>query len=218
MLELENMQNDNINMHEAVKKIKCLKPLEKLIIKGKDSQTVNPTEESKMLQNILERLSTKICNLQEPYQQHKWQYPSLQDEIQKLIAKMKLSKTPEYNLILVEHIKCAPKTKHWWITEIYNTMEETGDTPRQVTHGVLKPLQKPSKVKGSSLNLRLIIFLSCLHKIFVACNINRIKDRLHAEIPPLQAASRPNWSKIEHTFTSKLIIERTITTKNKLVH
>ena len=63
MLELENMQNDNINMHEAVKKIKCLKPPEKLIIKGKDGQTVNPTEESKMLQNILERLSTKICNL-----------------------------------------------------------------------------------------------------------------------------------------------------------
>ena len=39
-------------------------------------------------------------------------------------------------------------------------MAETGDTPKEVTYGILKPLQKPNKVKGLSSNLRPIIYRS----------------------------------------------------------
>ena len=41
---------------------------------------------------------------------------------------------------------------------------------------------------------------------------------MEAEIPPLQAAYRPNRSTTEHVFTSKLIIERTIKARNESAH
>ena len=97
-------------------------------------------------------------------------------------------------------------------------MAETGNIQKEVTYGILKPLQKPNKVKGLPSNLRPIIPLSSLRKILAACIPNRIKDRLKVEIPPSQAAYRPNRSTAEHVFTSKLIIERTITARNESAH
>ena len=47
--ELENMKNDNTKMHEAVKKIKRLRPPQKLLIKRKNSLIVNPAEQSKII-------------------------------------------------------------------------------------------------------------------------------------------------------------------------
>ena len=73
-------------------------------------------------------------------------------------------------------------------------MAETGNIQKEVTHGILKPLEKPNKAKGSPSNLRPIILLSSLRKILAACITNRIKDRLKAEIPLLQAAYRPTYS------------------------
>ena len=80
-------------------------------------------------------------------------------------------------------------------------MVETGDTPREITYGILKPLEKQNNVKGLPSNLVPIIIFSSLRKIFAACIINRIKDRLDAEIPPSQAACRPNRSTTEYIFT-----------------
>ena len=90
--------------------------------------------------------------------------------------------------------------------------------PKEVTSDILKPLQKLNKAKGLPSNLRPIILLSSLRKILAACITNKIKDRLEAEIPPSQAAYRPNRSTTEHVFTSKLIIERTITARNESAH
>ena len=67
-------------------------------------------------------------------------------------------------------------------------MAETGDIPKEVTYGILKPLQKPNKAKDPPSNLRPIILLSTLSKILAAYTTNRIKYRLEAEIPPSQAA------------------------------
>lgn len=49
------------------------------------------------------------------------------------IAKMKPSKSPGCDEISIELIKHAPKTIHEQIAEIYNTMPETGETPREIT-------------------------------------------------------------------------------------
>ena len=97
-------------------------------------------------------------------------------------------------------------------------MAETGGIPKEVMHGILKPLQKPHKTKDPPSNLRPIILLFSLRKILAACITNRIKDRLEAEIPPSQAAYRLNISTTEHVFTSKLIIEKTNTARNESAH
>ena len=48
-VELANMQNDNTKMYEAVKKIKRLRPSQKLLIKGKNGLIANPAERSKII-------------------------------------------------------------------------------------------------------------------------------------------------------------------------
>ena len=75
MCELENMQNDNTNIYEAVKKIKRQKPPQRLLIKRRDGLTANPTEKSKIVAKYLKKTFYK--NMQ-PYHQHKWQYSLLQ--------------------------------------------------------------------------------------------------------------------------------------------
>ena len=86
------------------------------------------------------------------------------DEIRKVIVKKKTNKSLRCDEISVELTKYAPETIHEQIAEIYNTMTETDDTPREITHGILKPLHKPNKVKAPPSNLRTIILFSSLHK------------------------------------------------------
>ena len=78
---------------------------------------------------------------------------------------MKPNESAGCDEIPVELIKYAPDKIHEQIAKIYNNMAETGDIPKEVTYGILKPLQKPNKAKGPPSNLRPIILLSSLRKI-----------------------------------------------------
>jgi len=96
-------------------------------------------------------------------------------------------------------------------------MAETNDIPKEITYGILKPLQKPGKAKGPPSNLRPIILLSSLRKILAACIIhekNERKDRLRNTT----FASSLQRSTTEHVFACKLTIERTISARNETVH
>ena len=85
-------------------------------------------------------------------------------------------------------------------------MAETGNIQKEVTYGILKPPQKPNKAKGPPSNLRPIILLSSLRKLLAACIPNRIKDRLKVEIPPSQAAYKPNRSATARNESAHLIM------------
>ena len=67
--ELENLQNDNTKMYEAVKKIKHLRPPQKLLIKGKNGLTANPAEQSKIIAD-LKRRPIKINNQEQSYRRN----------------------------------------------------------------------------------------------------------------------------------------------------
>ena len=95
---------------------------------------------------------------------------------------------------------------HEQIGKIYNSMAETGNIQKEVTYGILKPPQKPNKAKGPPSNLRPIILLSSLRKLLAASIPNRIKDRLKVEIPPSQAAYRPNRSTTARNEPAHLIM------------
>ena len=68
--ELENLQNDNTKMYEAVKKIKHLRPPQKRLIKGKNGLTANTAEQIRLLRNILKRCSIKINNQEPSYHRY----------------------------------------------------------------------------------------------------------------------------------------------------
>ena len=48
--------------------------------------------------------------------------------------------------------------------------------------------------------------------------MERIGERIDNEIPPTQAAYRKGRSTTEHVFSTKLVIERTITSRNETVY
>ena len=86
MFELENMQNDNSNMYEVVKKSNAKNIYLRLLIKGKDGLTANPTEKRKTFY----RNTQPIRNI--PPTQMAITFTV--DEIWKLIAKVKPNKSP----------------------------------------------------------------------------------------------------------------------------
>ena len=87
-----------------------------------------------------------------------------------------------------------------------------------MTQGLLCAIQKPGKTKGPPQNLRPIILLSVIRKILAVCMMKRIGEKIDGEIPPSQAAYRKGRSTTEHVFSTKLVIERTLTSMNETVY
>ena len=172
---LENMQNDNTKIYEAVKNIKRLRPPQKLLIKGKNGLTSNPAEQSKIIAGFFKETFYENKQPRIIIPPTRMKIPFTTNEIRKAIATIKPRKGAGCDEIPVELIKYAPDKIHEQIAKIYN-MAETGDIPKEVTYSILKPLQKPNKAKGPPSNLRPIIILSSLRKILTACITNRIKD------------------------------------------
>lgn len=109
--------------------------------------------------------------------------PFTSAEIRKAVFKIKSGKIPGCDGIQIELIKNAPTKILEVIADIYNNLAETGDCPKEITYGLLRPLQKPGKPKGPVSNLRPIILLPILRKILAACIMVRIKTKLSNEIP-----------------------------------
>ena len=154
----------------------------KCIKRQKRSNTsANSTEQSKI---VAEYFKKTFCKNKQPIRPipQTQMTPFTVDKIPKIIAKMQPKKSLGCDEIPFELTKYAPETINEQIAEINNTMVETGDTPKEITYGILKPVQKSNKAKDPASNLRLIILLSSFRKIFAACIISRIKDRLDAEI------------------------------------
>ena len=139
-------------------------------------------------------------------------------EKRKAVWTLKNSKSPGMDQINVELIKYSPEVVYEKIAAIYNDIADTGKHPNEITHGILRALQKPGKPKGPTSNLRPIILLSVLRKILVVCIMKNINSRLDSAIPMSQAAYRKNRSTTEHVFTTKLIIDRTISSTDETVY
>ena len=216
---LEDLENipDNNKMYEAVKRLQKLKPPQQLLIKGEDGLTVNQTKQVKIIAKYFKETFFKNAEPMPNIDPRPMSKPFTTNEIMTAVKRMKTNKTPGCDDIQIELIKHAPNNIIEAIAEIYNNLSETGDCPKEIKHGLLRPLQKPGKAKGPPSNLRPIILLSALRKILAACIMSRIKTRLDYQIPSSQAAYRPKRSTTEHVFACKLVIERTISAKNETV-
>ena len=90
--ELENLQNDNTKMYEAVKKIKHLRPPQKLLIKGKNGLTANPAEQSKVIAEYFKETFYKNKPQRTIIPPTRMTIPFTANEIRKAISKMKPKK------------------------------------------------------------------------------------------------------------------------------
>ena len=144
--------------------------------------------------------------------------PFTLEEVKTATRKLKNNKSPGNDEISIELLKYAPNIIYDEISQIYNIIAETGEYPKELIQGLLCPLQKPGKAKGPPENLRPIILLSALRKILAVCIMNRIGNRIDAEIPQTQAAYRSGRSTTEHVFSTNMVIERTISSKNEKIY
>ena len=99
-------------------------------------------------------------------------------EIRKAVWTLKNNKSPGMDQINVELIKYSPEVVYEKIPAIYNNIAAIGKHPNEMTHGILRALQKPGKPKGPTSNLRPIILLFALRKILAVCIMKRINSRL----------------------------------------
>ena len=137
--------------------------------------------------------------------------PFTVDEISKAVKKLKNGKNVGVDEIKAEMLKYGPKIIHQKIAEIFNDMARTGDTPEEITKGILIPLPKPGKPQGLPSNLRPIILLTMLRKILAICMLERTSEKIRRKIPLSQAAYDSGRSTTEHVFTFKLLAEKAIT-------
>ena len=84
--------------------------------------------------------------------------------------------------INVELIKYSPEVVYEKIADIYNHFAATGNHLNEITHGILRALQKPGKRKAPKSDLLPIILLSVLRKILADCIMKRISSRLDSSI------------------------------------
>ena len=163
-------------MFEAVKQINRLKPQQKLLIKTKNGVTSNESEQVKIIANYFKEIFNKNVDAMPNIKPTKMKKPFTTNEIKKVVKTLNNNKSPGKDEISVELIKAAPNIIFQKIANIYNKIAETGEYPNELTHGLLKPLQKPGKQKGPLSNLRPITLLSILRKILAACLMKRIGD------------------------------------------
>ena len=176
--DLERNENDTMKMYEAIKKFKRLAPKEKLIIKTEEGLASNEKKQSEIIakyfENIFYTNATPMQNI----------LPTpistlfTSSEIRKAVWTLKNTRSPRMGQINVELIKYSPAVVYEKIADIYNNIAATGKHPNEITHGILRALQKPGKPKGPTSNPRAIILLSVLRKILAVCIIKRIKIRL----------------------------------------
>ena len=137
--ELENLQNDNTKTYEAIKKIKYLRPQQKLLINGKHGMTANTAEQNKIIAEYFKEMFYKNKKPRTIIPPTRMTIPFTANQIRKAISKIKPKKSPGCDEIPFELIEYAPDRIHEQIGRLYN-MAETGNIQKEVTYDILKPL------------------------------------------------------------------------------
>ena len=218
MSHLENNQDENQRMYDAVRNINRIKPKSPLVVSSPDGQTTDEEEQTVIISDFFKKIFWKNAEPMRDVQPTPMTTPFTAPEIRKSVSKLKTNRSPGCDNIPVELIKHAPEEVYQLIADIYNRIAMEGFCPKEINNGILIPLQKPGKPKGPVTSLRPIILLSTLRKILAVAMMKRIGERIDRETPPTQAAYRRGRSTTEHVFATKTVIERTLTSKNETVY
>ena len=171
---MENYQNDNNKMYEAIRSLKKLTPKEPLLMTSDGEYTTHEQDQADIISKYFEGMFFKDAEPMPDVQPVPMREPFSAEEVMKSTSKLKTNKSPGCDDIPIELIKNSPREIFQHIDDIYNNLASSGDCPAEINHGILVPLQKPGKPRGPVSNLRPIILLSTLSKILAVIIMNRI--------------------------------------------
>ena len=218
LVNIENKPDDSRKMFETIKTIKKLTPKQPLLLQGKSGLVANEEEQTNIIAEYFKTQYFKNAEKLPTITPVNMKVPFTKIEVRNAIKKLKNNKSPGNDGIIVELLKYSPEKIFEIIAEIYNQTACTGEYPKEITQGILHAIQKPGKTKGPPQNLRPIILLSVLRKVLAICLMERINERIDKIIPLSQAAYRKGRSTTEHIFSTKLLIERTISSSNETIY
>ena len=203
--------------YDAVKALKKRKAKAKIKVFNKDGNLTNSEKDQIKIITDIFKETFKIPNTDKLKHYPPCPNPNkfTTEEITKLAKRLKNGKKPGIDDVYPELVKYAPENVHEIIAEILNTGVESENYLKVLKIGILTPLQKPPK-KGFTrkTNVRPIILLSIMRKIFAMGIINRIWDKMKTKIPPDQAAYQRGRSTTEQVFTIKMLVEKAIVSQD----
>ena len=212
---VEKMPDDPNKTYKAIKELKRLKPKTPLLIESEHGLTANEERQCRIIADHFRNQFLKGAENVPLKSPTSMSTPFTAEEVKKAVMKMKNGTSPGVDNITPEMLKYAPNEIFDEIAKILNEIAETGLAPKELTEGIIAPLQKPNKPKGPLTNLRPITLLSILRKILASCLCKRTDERMDKEIPIQQAAYRPGRSTTEHVFATKMVIERIISSDSE---
>ena len=209
--EIERFKEDSNRMYQVVKQ---LQPREKkkILVDSEHGVTSNDKQQIKIITEHFKKVFHRCDQMEiEHIKPKEMKTQFTKEEVAKAIRSLKNNKSPGIDDIKAELIKYSPGIIHEKISDIFNEIAKTGETPEEMIEGILVPLPKPGKKLGPPANLRPVILLSTLRKILAICMIRRLEEKINSKIPLSQAAYRRGRSTTEHVFTCKVLAEKAIT-------
>ena len=209
------MKDNPSKMFQAIKHMQKMKHKTPLLIRTETGElTANENDQAKIIakhfKSQFHKEHTNVVS-KEPVAMKN---PFTKEEVEKAVHRLKNNKAEGCDGIKAELLKHCPTIIYQQIANIYNVAAATGDSPKELIHGIITALQKPGKEKGPVENLGPITLLSMLRKILAICMKERINGRMEAKIPASQAAYRSGRSTTEHVFATKVLSEKALTSKN----
>jgi len=130
------------------------------------------------------------------------------NEVKYIINKLKIGKSPGYDLISNKILSHLPKKTIILLTYIYNSMLRLSYFPLTWKFSIIILIHKPSKPKHLSSSYRPISLLPTLAKIFEKIILKRIRPivKFHNIIPHSPFGFRTNHSTIQqiHRLTDQI--------------
>ena len=208
--EIEKHKDDSNKYYHAIRAINTYRPKKSLKIYV-DNYSLVSTEKEQV--DIITKFFKDLFTSNErsiPISASKIVPPFTTEEVQLASKKLKNSKAIGPAEVHAEFLKYGTNKLYSTISNLLNHISETGDYPKDLRLGILKPIAKPPK-KGEKVNVRPIILLSVLRKVLSIILINRCWDRMKIQIPPSQAAYQKGRSTTEQVFAIKIMAEKAIT-------
>lgn len=144
--EIENVKDDSYRMFKAVRVIQTTNTKKPLVIETGEGLTANPQTQIEIISKHLQDMFLKDNTPELPnIPPEAMSEPFTPAEVEKAAKKLRNNKSAGIDELKPEQLKYGPKVIFQRITNIYNTMAQTGEYPAEVKQGILVPCRNQGK-------------------------------------------------------------------------
>ena len=145
------------------------------------SKPTNEKEQVDIITNFFRNTFSKenIDEIEVACKPTEMKVPFTAEEVEDAAKSLKNNKSPGIDCLNAELIKYGPEEVFQEIADTLNEIAKTGESPNELTKGILVPIPKPGKPQGPPSNLRPVILLSVLRKILSICMLRRIGEKMY---------------------------------------